>query len=274
MGYETIAVDVDARGVASLVLCRPDVHNAMDGRMWAEGLEATQRLAEDASVRAVVLTGSGKSFCSGGDLKFQLAQRKASTAEKIAHADTFMRWLQALDTLPKPVIARIQGPAYAGGLGLISVCDLAIGVDTLTFAITEARLGLQPAMISPFVVRRLGVAKARRFFLTGQRFNAAEALAMGFLDRVESAGTLDAAVEEEIELVLQCAPGAVGKVKHLIAQVAHLGLEGSLAYSTDQAVQMWDSEEAVEGISSFLEKRRPAWIASSDRRHRGQTHGK
>lgn len=259
MGYETIEVNIDSRGIATLTLNRPEVHNAMNGLMWEEGFDATQRLAKDTQVRAVVLAGAGKSFCSGGDLKYQLAQREAGPAEKKAEAAKFMRWLHALDTLPKLLIGRIHGPAYAGGLGMISVCDISIGIQSLSFAITEARLGLLPAMISPYVIRRLGVAKARRYFLNGKSFDAHEALAVGLLDRVVAAEELDAAIEEELSFALRCAPGATGKIKHLIGHVAHLGLEASADYVVGQAIEMWDSEEAVEGMSSFIEKRKPTW---------------
>ncbi|MFA5663846.1 enoyl-CoA hydratase-related protein [Castellaniella sp.] len=274
MAYETIALETDARGIATLTLNRPEVHNAMNGLMWEEGLEATQRLAADDAVRAVVLAGAGKSFCSGADLKYQLAQREAGTAEKAAEADKFVRWLQALDTLPKLLIGRIQGPAYAGALGLISVCDLAIGVDSLVFAITEARLGLMPAMISPYVMRRLGgAAKARRYFLNGRRFDAQEALSVGLLDRVVAPQELDRAIEEEIGLLLQCGPQAVGKIKQLIAHVAHLGFEQALSYTPGQVIGMWDSAEAAEGMASFLEKRKPAWVAAVRHENGGSEDG-
>jgi len=263
MNYDTITCTVDARGVATLTLNRPELHNAMNGQMWDEGRDALHRLEQDAAVRAVVLTGKGKSFCSGGDLKYQRAQREAPRALKISEARKLALWLRELDQLGKPLIGRIQGPAYAGGIGLVSVCDIAIGLDSAVFSITEARLGLVPAMISPYVMRRLGAAKARRYFLNGRSFNAAEALAIGLLDRAVPAAELDAAVEEELALVLQCAPGAVRTIKRLIDYVDRHEFEDNCAYTVDRVADMWDDAEASEGLASFAEKRKPAWAAKA-----------
>lgn len=261
MDYQTIRVEVDSRGVATLTLNRPEVHNAMNGLMWDEGRDAVHRLADDAAVRVVVLTGAGPSFCSGGDLKYQLAQRDAKRDEKLSEARKLAQWLRDLDLLAKPLIGRIQGPAYAGGLGLISVCDIAIGIESMVFSITEPRLGLIPAMISPYVIRRLGAAKARRYFLNGRRFDAAEAVAVGLLDRAVPAEALDLAIEEEIGLALQCAPGAVRTIKGLIDYVDRHDFDDNFMYTVDRVADMWDSVEAIEGLSSFVEKRRPAWAA-------------
>jgi len=261
MSYETIRLDVDDRGVATLTLNRPNVHNAMNALMWDEGIDAVRRIERDDAIRVVVLTGEGKSFCAGGDLKYQLAQRGGSRAEKLSQAGKLATWLRDLDALGKPMIGRIQGPAYAGGLGLISVCDIAVGLVTSRFSITEARLGLIPAMISPYVMRRLGVAKARRYFLNGRAFDAAEALAVGLLDRAVAPEALDEAVEEEVELALQCAPGAVKTIKRLIGYVASHGFEDNFDYTVERIADMWDAPEAIEGLTSFVEKRKPAWTA-------------
>ena len=263
MSYETIKVSVDERGVGCLTLNRPDVHNAMNSLMWDEGREAVAALDQDPDVRLVVLTGTGKSFCSGGDLKYQLAQSDADRSTKVAEARKLASWLRDLDLLTKPLIGKIQGPAYAGGLGLISVCDIAIGLNNSVFAITEARLGLIPAMISPYVMRRLGVAKSRRYFLNGKDFDANEALALGLLDRIVSPEDLDAAVEEEIELALKCAPGAVATIKCLIDYVSRSDFENQFMYTVDRIADMWDDPEAVEGLSSFVEKRKPTWVTNS-----------
>ncbi|OYO26341.1 enoyl-CoA hydratase-related protein [Janthinobacterium sp. PC23-8] len=260
MKYETITVSIDERGVGLLTLNRPDVHNAMNSLMWDEGRDATAMLEQDRHVRAVVLTGAGKSFCAGGDLKYQLAQGNVSRDTKFLEARKLAQWLRDLDTLSKPLIGRIQGPAYAGGLGLISVCDIAIGLQSSVFSITEARLGLIPAMISPYVLRRMGAAKARRYFLNGRRFDAAEAVDLGLLDRAVAVDELDAAVNEEIELVLQCAPAAVGTIKRLIDYVSSHQIEDNFNYTVERIVEMWSAPEAIEGLSSFVEKRKPSWV--------------
>lgn len=259
MKYETIRVDIDERGVATLTLNRPEVHNAMNSRMWDEGIDAVSELELDSQVRVVVLTGQGKSFCSGGDLKYQLAQRDVQRATKLTEARKLAQWLRDLDTLSKPLIGRVQGPAYAGGLGLISVCDVSIGLQTARFSITEARLGLIPAMISPYVMRRLGTAKARRYFLNGRGFDAAEAVIVGLLDRAVAVEDLDAAVEEEVELALKCAPCAVKTIKRLIDYVSRHSFEDNFLYTVERIADMWDDPEAVEGLTSFVEKRQPGW---------------
>lgn len=265
MSYETIDYTVDERGIAYLTLNRPEVHNAMNSLMWDEGMYATQAADTDPAVRAVVLSGKGKSFCAGGDLKYQLAQRDAARPVKIAEAGKLATWLRMLDQLSKPLIGRIQGPAYAGGIGLVSVCDIAIGLDDAVFSITEARLGLLPAMISPYIIRRIGAAKARRYFLNARRFDAAEAVALGVLDRAVTAADLDAAVEEEIALVLQCAPGAVTKIKRLIDYVERNDPDNRFRYTVERIADMWDDPEAVEGLSSFVEKRKPEWVQANRR---------
>lgn len=259
MAYETIEVGVDERGVGHLTLARPESHNAMNGVMWDEGRAATRRLEEDPRVRAVVLSGRGKTFCSGGDLKYQLSQLDRPRAEKLAEAGKLAHWLRELDTLSKPLVGRINGPAYAGGLGLVSACDVAIGIEGATFCVTEARLGLVPAMISPYLVRRIGPSRARRLFLNARRFSAEEAVRHGLLDRAVPAQELDAAVEEEVELVLQCAPGAIRTIKRLIEHVSTHGHAENLPYTVERVADMWDDDEAREGLRSFVEKRRPAW---------------
>jgi methylglutaconyl-CoA hydratase len=257
----TIDFDVDARGIARLTLARPEAHNAMNGVMYDEAREVIHRCEIDPSIRALVLTGEGKSFCSGGDLKYQQAQAARPQSERIREASKLAYWLREIDTLSKPVIGRINGPAYAGGLGLIAVCDIAIGVDTAAFAITEARLGLLPGMISPYVVRRIGVPTARRLFLTGRRITAGEAVAINLLAEAVPASALDAAVESEVEMILQCAPGALAASKRLIDYVATHHAADNLIYTVDRVAEMWAWEEAKEGIRSFVEKRRPAWAA-------------
>lgn len=263
MDYDTIKFSVDAAGVGTLTLNRPELHNAMNGLMWDEGRDAVRRLDQDSTVRVVVLTGEGKSFCSGGDLKYQRTQRNATREVKISEARKLALWLRELDTLSKPLIGRIQGPAYAGGIGLISVCDIAIGLSGSKFSITEARLGLIPAMISPYVMRRLGTAKARRYFLNGRTFDAGEAVTLGLLDRAVAPDALDAAVQEEIDLVLQCAPGAVRTIKRLIDYVDRHEFEDNCMYTVDRIADMWDDAEASEGLASFADKRKPSWAAKA-----------
>jgi methylglutaconyl-CoA hydratase len=258
--FTTITFSVDARGVATLCLARPEVHNAMNGAMYDEARGVVRICEEDPAIRVLVLTGSGSSFCSGGDLKYQQEQAARPQSDRIKEASKLAYWLRELDTLSKPVIGRINGPAYAGGLGLISVCDLAIGSDDAQFAITEARLGLLPGMISPYVVRRIGEPAARRFFLTGRRFSAQEAVTVGLLTACTEKGKLDAAVQEEVDMVLKCAPGSLAANKRLIEYVSTHHASDDLTYTVDRVAEMWAWDEAAEGIQSFIEKRKPRWV--------------
>lgn len=259
MNYETIKLSIDSRGVATLMLARPQVHNAMNGVMWRELLEAARALEADSKVRVVVLTGEGQTFCAGGDLGYQQAQGDTGLEERLDEARRFSALLHALDSLSKPLIGRINGAAYAGGFSLISVTDVAIGVDTASFAITEARLGLVPAIMLPFVVRRLGVVNARRLFLTARRVTAHEAASYGLLHAVVAPDGLDAAIEDEVAHVLRCGPAAVATIKHLIAQASRHGIDVPDDFTIGKVAEMWDSPEGKEGILSYFEKRKPAW---------------
>lgn len=259
MSYQTIKTSIDARGVATLTLARPEVHNAMNGVMWGELLDATRALEANAEVRAVVLTGEGQTFCAGGDLGYQQAQKTVTDEARLQEARSFHALLHTLDSLSKPLIGRINGAAYAGGFSLISVTDVAIGVDTAKFAITEARLGLVPAIMLPFVTRRLGLVNARRLFLTARRFSAAEAVSYGLLHAAVAPDELDDAVDEEVSLVLSCGPEALKIIKGLIARAERHGIAVPEEHTILKVAEMWTSAEGAEGIRSYFEKRRPNW---------------
>lgn len=257
--YETLALVRDARGVATLTLARPEVHNAFDETAIAELHRAAEALGADPAVRVVVLTGAGESFSAGGDIRWFRRQVAGGRAGRVAGSAALAAMLRALDELPKPLVGRINGGAFGGGTGLVSVCDLAIGVESARFGLTEVRLGLIPANISPFVVRRIGQAAARRVMLSGRRFGAEEAVALGLLDRAVPAEALDAAVEAEVGELLQAAPGAAAATKRLIRYVATHDLDACLAYTAEALADAWETAEGREGIAAFLEKRRPRW---------------
>ncbi len=257
--FATIRSARDARGVATVTLARPAVRNAMNGIMWAELREAFAAIEADPGVRVAVLTGEGGTFCAGGDLRYQGAQHGTGRSERVEQARQLSLLLQEMDTLSKPLVARVNGSCFAGGTGLLAVADVAIGTSEARFAITEARLGMVPGMISQYLVRRLGIAQARRLFLTAREFNAAEALQHGLLHRVVEAPDLDAAVEEEVQLVLRCGPAALAAIKQLLAYVdTHAPADNSL-HAIERVADMWDSPEAREGIAAFFEKRKPSW---------------
>jgi len=251
MSLETIRVAADADGIATVTLDRPDKHHAMNARMIAELTEAAASLAADATVRAVVLAASGPSFCAGGDLEWMRAQQAADRAGKIAEAGRLSAMLAALDAMPKPLIARVQGNVYGGGLGLVAVSDLAVGADGIKFALTETRLGLIPATIGPFVVRRMGAGMARQVFFSGISFGPDLALRSGLLHEVCAPDALDARVRRLTDAVLKTAPGAVAAAKALC-----LGLGGDPAadirISIEALADRWESDEAQERIRAFL----------------------
>ena len=257
--FETISVEVDARGVATLMLNRPEKHNAMSGEMLTELKEAAEQLAKDDTVRVVVLTGAGKSFCAGGDLGWMQKQRDLEPEARGKEARKLAEMLQALNTMPKPVIGRVQGNAFGGGVGMACVCDVAIGVDSLTMGLTETRLGLIPATIGPYVVARMGEGKARRVFMSARLFKAQEAVALDILAKVVPAEELDAAIEAEIAPYLAVAPGAVARAKALTRTLGAPINDAVIDHTIGELVACWEGEEAREGIRAFFAKEKPSW---------------
>lgn len=259
MAYETIKASIDDRGVGYLTLARPDVRNAMNGRMYDEAREVLSTYREDKAVRLVVLSGEGEAFCAGGDFKYQQSQNGKPREERIFEAQKLASWLRELDLLNKPLIGRINGAAYAGGIGLVCTCDIAVGLKSANFSITEARIGMVPGMISPYVVKRIGEANARRLFLNAKPFSGEEAERYGLLSLAVDDTQLDDAVEKEIDLALRCSPKAVTVIKDLIRFVDRHGHDDNFTYTIDRVADMWDWEEAAEGMASFFEKRLPKW---------------
>lgn len=261
MSYETIGLSTDARGVATLTLNRPEKHNSMSARMISELADAAATLAADTGLRAVVLTGAGESFCAGGDLAWMKEQFAADRATRIAEARHLANMLGALNTLPQPLIGRVNGQAYGGGMGMMSVCDVAIGVNHARFGFTETRLGLIPATISPYVIARMGEAYARRVFMSARLFDAAEAKSLGLLAKAVPANDLDEAVEAEIKPYLSAAPGAVARSKRLTRMLGPEISELKIEATIEALADAWDDAEAHEGVAAFFEKRKPNWKA-------------
>jgi methylglutaconyl-CoA hydratase len=253
--YETLSLTTDARGVATLTLQRPEKHNAMSARMIAELTAATEQLAKDDAVRVVVLTGAGKSFCAGGDLGWMQQQMQADPDTRFKEARKLAEMLQALNTLPKPLIGALQGNAFGGGVGMACVCDVAIGVDHLKMGLTETRLGIIPATIGPYVIARMGEANARRVFMSGRLFGADEAVTLGLLARAVPADDLAAAVEAEVEPYLSCAPGAVAAAKALTRALGPRIDDATIDHTINVLVACWETDEASDRIGAFLAKR-------------------
>lgn len=257
--YETIETRTDDRGVTTVTLNRADKHNAMSAAMMDDLHAAAQRLGRDPAVRVVVLTGAGESFCAGGDLEWMRAQMEADGPQRAREARRLAEMLGALNTLPKPLIGRVQGQAFGGGLGLISVCDVAVAADTARFGLTETRLGLIPATIGPYVLARMGEAKARRVFMSARRFDAAEAVTLDLLARAVPGAALDDAVEAEIAPYLTTAPGAVAEAKRLARALGPRIDDAVIAETIEALITRWESDEAAEGVAAFFARRKPRW---------------
>ena len=257
--FQSIDLSIDDNGVARLTLNRPEARNAMSQDMILELRAASRQLAEDEKIRVVVLSGAGSVFCAGGDLKGMQRQATATRDGRIADATVFAELLAELDTLPKPIVGRINGSAYGGGLGLISLCDIAIGLTTSKFCMTEVTLGLIPAVISPYVVARMGVPNARRVMLPAYSMDGAEAVRYGLLTEAVEPDALDGAIDREIERFLRCAPGAVAACKKLVHFVGTHETADNIRYTAAALADAWESAQCHEGIAAFLEKRKPKW---------------
>ncbi|MBE1290974.1 MAG: crotonase/enoyl-CoA hydratase family protein [Rhodobacteraceae bacterium] len=261
MTYETLAITTDDRGVATLTLNRPEKHNAMSGQMIVELKQAAEALGADDAVRVVVLTGAGKSFCAGGDLGWMQAQMAADPDTRFVEARKLAEALHALNTMPKPLIGKLQGNAFGGGVGMASVCDVAVGVDSLTMGLTETKLGLIPATIGPYVLSRMGEAMARRVFMSARLFKAPEAVTLGLLAEAVPAEDLDAAVEAEVTPYLACAPQAVARAKALARALGPRIDDDVIDHTIGELVACWDGPEAKDGIGAFFAKQKPSWVS-------------
>lgn len=257
--YDTIEISQDARGVATLTLDRPEKRNAMSEQMIAELAEATTRLGTDASIRVVVLAAKGEVFCAGGDLGWMQAQFDAGTVERRAQAQKLAVMLNGLNSLTKPLLGRVQGNAFGGGIGLMSVCDMVASVPAAKFGLTETRLGLIPATIGPYVLARMGEANARRVFMSSRVFDAQEAQKLGLVSDIAEYGDLDSVLEREIGCYLSCAPGAVAEAKALARSFGPAIDANAIDRSIEALLTRWASEESSEGIAAFFEKRKPNW---------------
>ena len=246
--------------VARLRLDRPALHNAFDASLIAALTATLEQVAADDTFRAVVLEGNGASFSAGADLNWMRGMASASEAANRDDALALARLMRTLDELPKPTIARVHGAAFGGGVGLVACCDIAIGVPEAKFGLTESKLGLLPAVISPYVIAAIGPREARRWFATAEIFDAATALRIGLLHEVVAAETLDAAVERQLALLLKAGPRAAAGAKRLVARVAHGADPDQLdADNADLIAGLRVSPEGQEGLAAFLDKRAPAW---------------
>jgi len=247
-------------GVTTVTLNRPDVRNAFNDEVIAEMTAVFLELGKRPEIRCVVLAAAGTAFCAGADLNWMKRMAGYTRDQNLEDAAGLARMLEVIYKCPKPTIARVQGDVYAGGTGLVAACDVAVAVDTAQFCLSETRLGLIPATISPYVVRAMGARAAHRWFLTAERFDAAEAHRIGFVHEVVPAAELDAKVAVIAKALVQAGPEAVKACKQLVHDVAgHEITSGLIRRTVESIADIRASDEGREGIRSFLEKRKPAW---------------
>lgn len=262
MTGEFVLTEIDARGVATITLNRPEVHNAFNEDVIGGLRDAFDAMAARGDIRVVVLAGRGKSFSAGADLNWMRRMAGYSPAENKADALRMAGMFDKLNTLPMPTIAKVQGSAFAGGLGLISACDIAVGADHAKFAVTEVRLGLIAAAISPYVIAAIGPSAARRYFQTAERFDAAEAKRIGLLHEVVGAEALDSAAEGLVGEILKNAPESLRACKTLIRETAGPVTKELREETAGRIAAIRATDEGREGIAAFFEKRKPSWAAA------------
>jgi len=259
MAFSTVQLDV-AGGVARLSMSRPEVHNAFNDEELRELTEAVKTVAADGSVRVLILTGNGKSFCAGADLNWMKSVLSYTPEQNKKDAAVLVDLLDMLEQLPKPVVGRINGAAVGGGVGLTAVCDIAIASSEAKFGFGEAKLGIIPAMISPYVLRKIGPGPARELFLTGDRFSAERAQEIGLVNEVVPPEKLDEAVNAKVASLLTSAPHALAEAKRLIRLVPGMDPGEAREYTLAKIAELRASPEGQEGMRAFLEKRKANWV--------------
>ena len=258
--FTTLELSIEG-GVARIQLNRPELRNAFDDIVIAELTQAFVDAGAAPQVRAIVLGANGPAFCAGANLNWMKRMADYSRDENINDAGKLATMLRTIADCPKPTIACVQGDVYAGGMGLVAACDIAVSVDTAWYCLSEVKIGLIPATISPYVLRAMGTRAAQRYFLTAERFTATEAHRIGFVHEVVAADALDAKVAEVVKALTSASPAAVRACKTLIADVAGQDIDDALIEKTVQGIaDIRASEEGREGVRSFLEKRKPSWL--------------
>ena len=247
--------------VARITLTMPEIRNAFSDEVIQAITEAFADVGTRADVRAVVLAAEGPAFCAGANLNWMRRMADYTREENLADASKLAAMLRTIAECPKPTIARVQGDVYAGGMGLVAACDMAVSVDTAWYCLSEVKIGLAPATISPYVIRAMGARAAQRYFLTAERFTAAEAHRIGFVHEVVTADALDAKVDELLKALTSASPAAVMACKTLVADVVGRDIdEGLIAYTVEAIADIRASAEGREGVQAFLNKRKPAWL--------------
>lgn len=258
MKYNNIEIQ-KIKNVSTVCLNRPDVHNAMNEELMRELTTCFKELYEDDTTRIIILTGNGKSFCAGADLHWMKSMVKYSKQENIKDSSLLLNLFETIYNCPKPVIGRINGSAFGGGVGLIAVCDVVIAVPDCKFAFSEVKLGIIPAVISTYVVKRIGISNMKRLFITGERFNSSYAKEIGLVDYIVAEHDLNDTINQYIELLCTSGPNAIKEVKKLINNYEKFDLEKYKEFTVKKIAELRISDEGQEGINAFLEKRKTKW---------------
>jgi methylglutaconyl-CoA hydratase len=261
--YETLTLTIDDRGVATLSLNVPEKRNALTPTMISELTEFANVEAHSGQLRATILSGKGDFFCAGGDLEWMKTQIDADRETRVREARKLAYMLKALNEMPIPLIGKVHGGAFGGGIGMISVCDVAIAETKTKFGLTETRLGLIPATIGPYVLARIGEGMARRVFMSARIFDADEAVRLGLIADSCASNTLDERVEREVKPYLSTAPGAVGAAKMLARDLGSGMTDDVIENSVQRLADIWETPEAAQGINAFFAKTKPDWVIES-----------
>ncbi|QQD18579.1 enoyl-CoA hydratase/isomerase family protein [Spongiibacter nanhainus] len=260
MSESELVQELSADGKLRLIMNRPEVHNAFDDRQVANLTDALLAAAENPGVRLVVIEGRGKNFCAGGDINYMRRMGENTFQENVEDARRLATLMKVLNDLPKPTIARVQGAAMGGGVGLVCCCDIAVGEPNTFLALSEIKIGMVPATIAPYVVKTIGPKPARRLFMTGEKVSASRAEALGMLSEVVADGSLDSRIAEISTTLLANAPSGLAKAKQIIERVSRGGIDEKMIEDTVRFIaEIRDSTEGREGLSAFLEKRKPNW---------------
>lgn len=260
MSNSELVQELSADGKLRLIMNRPEVHNAFDDRQVASLTQALLSAAENPEVKVVVVEGRGKNFCAGGDINYMRQMGNNSFAENVEDARRLARLMRVLNDLPKPTIARVQGAAMGGGVGLVCCCDIAIAEPNTVLALSEIKIGMVPATIAPYVVKTIGPKASRRLFMTGEKISASRAEALGLVSEVVADGQLDARVDEFSNTFLANAPAGLGKAKKIIERVSAGAIDDLMIEDTVRFIaEIRESSEGREGLNAFLEKRKPDW---------------
>ncbi len=257
--YDTILIE-ESNSVYTVWLNRLEIHNAFNETVIAELTDAFTALGSDDSIRVIVLTGKGKSFCAGADLNWMQKMKDFSYEENFDDAFKLFKMMHTIYRCPKPVIAKVNGSAFGGGNGLVSVCDIAVASTEALFSLSEVKLGLAPAVISPYIIKKIGEGYAREFMLTGERIDAQTAYRIGLINRIEEPDSLDYEVDKLVAMIKSAGPEALKMCKDMIHHISAMDEEEMGKYNADLIAKLRTGQEGQEGISAFFEKRKPGWL--------------